>query len=55
LLPALQFFDQEVISLRDLAEFRIHSTLEVNKILPGFKGIPGVLIPFPDDLIEVTH
>jgi hypothetical protein len=55
LLPALEFLDKEVVSLCDLAEFGVHAALEVDEILPSFQSIPGVLIPFSYDFIQMSH
>ena len=51
LLPALQFFDEEVVSLRDLRKLGIHSLLEVDKVLPGLHCITRILVPFADNLV----
>jgi hypothetical protein len=55
LFPALKLLDKEVVSLRDLAKLGIHTTLEVDEVLPCLKRIPGVLISFPNNLIQMPH
>ena len=55
LFPALEFLDEEVVSLGDFAELGIHATLEIDEILPSLKRIPRVLIPFSNDLIQMSH
>ena len=55
MLPALQFLDKEVVSLGDLAEFCVHSALEIDEVLPSFESIPGILVPLADDLVQVSH
>jgi hypothetical protein len=55
LFPTLQLFDKEVVSLRNLAKLRIHATLQIDEVLPGFKGIPGVLIALSNNLIQMSH
>jgi hypothetical protein len=55
LFPALQFLNKEVVSLCDLAELGIHSALQVDEILPCLKSIPGILVPFPNNFVKVTH
>lgn len=55
LFPALELLDKEVVSLRDLSELGVHATLEVNEVLPCFKCISGILIPFPNNLIQMPH
>ena len=39
LLPAFEFLHQVIVSLRDLGQFGVHATLEVNEILPSFQSI----------------
>ncbi len=55
LFPALQLLDKEVVPLGDLTELRIHAALEVNEILPGFECVSGILVPFPDNFVQVSH
>ena len=55
LLPAFQFLDEEVVSFCDFAKFGIHTTLEVDKILPRLQGISRVLVALADDFIQVSH
>lgn len=39
LLPALQLVDQKVVPLGNFAEFGIHATFEVDKVLPSLESI----------------
>ena len=39
LFPALKFIDEEVVALGDFRKLAIHSTLEVDEILPGFHSV----------------
>ena len=55
LLPALQLLHEEVISLRDFGQLRVHSTFQIDKVLPCLQCIPRVLIAFADNLIEMSH
>lgn len=55
LLPGLQFFNQEVIALGDLAQLGVHASLEVNEVLPSLHRITRVLVPLAHDLVEMTH
>lgn len=55
LLPAFKLIHKEVIPLGDFGKLAIHSTLEVDKILPCFHGISRVLIAFSDNFIEMAH
>lgn len=55
LFPAFKFFDEEVIPFRDLAKFGIHAPFQINEILPSFQRIPGILIPFSNNLVQVSH
>ncbi len=55
LFPAFEFLDKEVIPFRDLAQLGIHTTLEVNEILPGLQCIPRILVAFSNNLIQVSH
>lgn len=55
LLPAFELIHKEVVPLSDFGKLAIHSTLEIDKILPSFHGISRVLISFSDNLIEVAH
>jgi hypothetical protein len=55
LFPALKLLNQEVIPLGNLAKLRIHTALEVDKVLPRLQRITGVLVSLSNDLIEVAH
>jgi hypothetical protein len=55
LFPALKLLHEEVIPFRDLSELGVHTPFEVNKILPRFKGIPGVLVSLPHYFIKMSH
>lgn len=55
LLPGLQLLDQKVVPLGNLGELGVHSPLEVDEILPCLESIPGVLVTFADNLIEMSH
>ena len=55
LLPALELFHEEVVSLRDLGDFCIHSTLEVDVVLPSFDSITRVLIALSNNLVKMSH
>ncbi len=55
LFPTFKLINKEVIPLSDFGKLAIHSTLEVDKILPCFHGISRVLIAFSDNLIEMAH
>lgn len=55
LLPALQLLVEVVVALRDLRELGVHTTLQVDKVLPSLLGITRVLVPLANDLVEVPH
>ena len=55
LFPALKLLDKEVVSLRDLAKLGIHATLKVDEVLPSLKRIPGILISFSNNFIQMPH
>ena len=55
LLPALELIDEEIIPLSDLGKLAIHSTLEVDEILPCFHCISRVLIAFSDNFVKMAH
>ncbi len=55
LLPALELFDKEIVSLGDFAKLGIHTTLEVDEVLPCLESVSGVLISFPNNFIQVSH
>ena len=55
LLPALELFDQEVVSFGDLSKYGVHATLEVDEVLPSFLRVTGVLVALPHNLIEMAH
>lgn len=53
-LPVLQLVDQEGIALVDLGEFRVHSLLERNQVVPRVGGLVRILVSFSCDFIEVS-
>jgi len=55
LLPGLELLDKEVVALGNLAELGVHSSLEVDEVLPSLHSVAGVLVALTDDLVEVTH
>lgn len=55
LLPALNFLQEEVISLCDLLELGVHTPLEIDEVLPRLHSITGVLVPLPDNLVKMAH
>lgn len=55
MFPALNFLQEKVVPLSDLLQLRIHSSLEIDKILPRLHGIPGILVPFADNLIKMSQ
>ena len=55
LLPGLELLDQEVVPLGNLAQLRVHASLQVDIILPGLHGIARVLVALTDNLVEVAH
>lgn len=55
MLPGFQFFHEEVVALGDLGQFGIHSSFEVNEVLPSLHGISGVLVAFSNDFIKMSH
>lgn len=55
LLPALQLLDQIVVTLGNLAKFRVHTSLEVDEVLPSLQSITGVLVSLPNNLVQVSH
>lgn len=55
MFPALEFVHKEVIPLRDFSKLAIHSTFEVDEILPRLHSISRILISLPDNLIEMSH
>ena len=55
MFPTLEFVHKEVIPLRDLSKLAIHSTFEVDKILPCLHSISRILISLPDNFIKMSH
>lgn len=55
LLPAFKLVDKEVVPLGNLGKLAVHSSFEVDKVLPCFHSVSGVLVPFANDFIEMTH
>jgi hypothetical protein len=55
LFPAFELLDKEVVSLSNLSKLGIHATLEVDEILPSLQRIPGILISFSNNFIQVSH
>ena len=55
LLPALDFFHQEVVALVNLRDLGVHASLEVDVILPRLHGITRVLVPLADDLVKMAQ
>ena len=55
LFPALKFIHEEVIPLRDLSKLAIHSTFEVDEVLPRLHSISRILISLADNFIKMSH
>src|SRR5579871_2863661 len=55
LLPRLEFFDKKIVALGDFDKLGIHTAFEVDKVLPGFESIAGVLVAFANDFVEMAH
>ena len=55
MLPALKLVHEEVVPLGDLGKFAVHSALEIDEVLPCLHSISRVLIPFTNNLVEMTH
>ena len=55
MLPVFKLLHKEVVSLGNLANFGVHTTLEVDEILPSLHSISGVLVSLALKLIEVSH
>src|SRR5215469_11673952 len=55
LFPRLEFFDEEIVALGDFDKLGIHTTFEVDKVLPSFESIAGILIAFAVNLVEMAH
>jgi hypothetical protein len=55
LFPCFQFLHQEVVAFGDLGQLGIETPLEVDEILPSFHGISGILIPFANNFVQMSH
>lgn len=55
LLPTLELLHQVVVPLGDLVKLGIHAALEIDKVLPSLQGIPGILVPLTNNLVQMAH
>jgi|SRR5579859_6131350 len=55
LFPVLEFFDEEVVTFCDLGDFTIHTSLEMNVILPCFIDFPCECVLLANHLVQVSH
>ena len=55
LFPILELFNKEVVAFRDFGNFTVHSSLEMDIILPRLIDFSCESVLLPNHLVEMSH